>query len=665
MKRDSSMGKGSQSKKNSLIKIILTLLFSFGICIIFDLIFALIGLSCPVWLFFICLSVVSLILWNVNLCSRAFFTWFGFISLAIIGGGIGVFLCWKSFSQNAVYLDVDHGKSDLFSDKNVMVVVPHEDDDTNLFGGVFEEYLKYGSTVRVVFVSTGDCYYSGEERMREALRVMDYIGIPEENIFFLGFGDSWQSRSSIYYGEPNEVVISQHGCTETYALPEHPAYRDGLPYTRDNLIDTLISVISEYKPDTIFCSDMDEHIDHRMVSLLFEEALGRLLKTSTDYSPVVYKGYTYPTAHYARDDFYAENLHSTRQPYNSEYLSDTNLFRWNDRIRFPVNPACLSRSMYSSRLYHEAELYFSQYYRQIAGRFINGDRVFWQRETSSLLYHADFSASSGETSKLNDFCLLASDDESKKLQAPFTGAWIPDINDEEKTISVQLKVPCNLASVVLYDSYSLEDNILDAEIRFPSGNIYHTGPLVPGGTGTYVTVDEKNVMSFSLRILDSEGNHAGLSEIEAYSSVPHISNSFIKLMNTEDDFLYDYRFVNGTSELFSLYTYGCSSNLDDYTIHCSNTNISALVVENRILISCPRGESGVITVYSSSDPELSDSIFISHFSPTEKAGWQIERFFHNNAWRYYELQESAIYSILRWCYHLFFSEHITINGLPG
>ena len=56
--------------------------------------------------------------------------------------------CFKSFE------DVDNGKRELYGGKRVLVVVPHQDDEINLLGGVFEEYLKYGSEIFPVYVIT-------------------------------------------------------------------------------------------------------------------------------------------------------------------------------------------------------------------------------------------------------------------------------------------------------------------------------------------------------------------------------------------------------------------------------------------------------------------------------------------------------------------------------
>ena len=52
-----------------------------------------------------------------------------------------------------------------------MILVPHEDDEINLAGGVIEEYLKHGSEVYVVFSTNGD----GDERFETGLRKMGAI----------------------------------------------------------------------------------------------------------------------------------------------------------------------------------------------------------------------------------------------------------------------------------------------------------------------------------------------------------------------------------------------------------------------------------------------------------------------------------------------------------
>lgn len=74
-------------------------------------------------------------------------------------------------------------------------------------------------------------------------------------------------------------------------------------------------MIEEIRADVIFCVDYDENIDHRAVTMFFDEALGEILTAAPDYDPLVLKGFTYSTAFRAPADFYdSVNLLSTVNP---------------------------------------------------------------------------------------------------------------------------------------------------------------------------------------------------------------------------------------------------------------------------------------------------------------------------------------------------------------
>ena len=70
----------------------------------------------------------------------------------------------------------------FFSGKNVMVFVPHQDDEINLMGGILEQYTAAGSRVSVVFSTNGDFLTPAETRMEEALAALAEVGVPEENV---------------------------------------------------------------------------------------------------------------------------------------------------------------------------------------------------------------------------------------------------------------------------------------------------------------------------------------------------------------------------------------------------------------------------------------------------------------------------------------------------
>lgn len=109
-----------------------------------------------------------------------------------------------------------------------MLIVPHQDDEVLLADGIIEEFVKYGSEVYPVVVTAGS---NGRERMRETLAVMSHEGVDEDNVIFLGYHFG-QDSENIYNQQPDEVIRSEVGISESFGLPEHPAYREGLECTK-------------------------------------------------------------------------------------------------------------------------------------------------------------------------------------------------------------------------------------------------------------------------------------------------------------------------------------------------------------------------------------------------------------------------------------------------
>lgn len=116
-------------------------------------------------------------------------------------------------------------------------------------------------------------------------------------------------------------------------------------YTRDNYKNDIKNVILHYLPDTILAVDFDSHVDHRATSLLFEEAMGEILREYEEYEPNIFKGFAYNTAWNAVDDFYEVNLESTVAPdksniINDDYELDVPNYDWNNRVRFRYQKKC-------------------------------------------------------------------------------------------------------------------------------------------------------------------------------------------------------------------------------------------------------------------------------------------------------------------------------------
>ena len=172
------------------------------------------------------------------------------VLLLLIGGFAGS--VWVAFSRSAAFADADQGKADIFAEKKVMVIVPHEDDELNLFGGLFEEYLKYGSNVKVVFVTNGDLYLPRETRIREAINALSEVGVTEDNIVFLGYGDGYLYKH-LYNAYDGERLISEAGFMETHGADFHPAFIEEHPFTRENYIEDIKACMLLRKLWAVFC----------------------------------------------------------------------------------------------------------------------------------------------------------------------------------------------------------------------------------------------------------------------------------------------------------------------------------------------------------------------------------------------------------------------------
>lgn len=528
----------------------------------------------------------------------------GAAALALLGG----FAAWRLSLPAAAYKTPETEPKVFFAGQRVLAVVPHEDDDANLLTGVLEEYTAAGSEVYVVFVSTGDAAGRGEERVYEAVRSLALSGVPEENVIFLGYGDSIPDDGiHIYNAAPNAVTPSLSGRTETHAAPNHEAYREGTSYTHENLLADLRGVIEELRAGVIFCTDYDENIDHRAVSLFFDEALGEILAAAPDYDPVVLKGFAYSTAFHAPADFFdSVNILSTVCP-GSERM-ENGVYLWADRVRLPVDGGGLSRSLYACRGFAAAEEYESQKLWRMTPRIINGDKVFWQRCTGSLLYGAAVRVSSGNGAELNDFRLLHSSDLAGGAP-PQEAAWVPESGDAVREAEFSFPA-ADVTEIRLYDAPSLEDNVLAAEIVFPSGNRYEVRNIDPAGTA--VAVDEPDCGGFTVRLLETEGSAAGLTEIEAYAGAHDALPRLLKLTDADGNFVYDYRLSGAeTGAVFSLYALGASGDMADYTVTCTGDGCAAEVRNDRLYVSCPRGRSCTVTM-SDETGTLSDSVYVAH-----------------------------------------------------
>jgi hypothetical protein len=197
-------------------------------------------------------------------------------------------------------------------------------------------------------------------------------------------------------------------------------------------------------------------------------------------------------------------------------------------------------------------------------RIINSDEIFRKRRTDSLSYTSEISSTSGDPSKLNDFMLENCIDIDSDIPVFGNYLWMPDGNDPQKTAYFKWDTTVSVSEVVLYGNIAEDGRILNAIISFDDGYSIESGPIPKKGRPLILRFPQRMINSCSISIVESEGEGAGISEIEIYSESENcrMPAPFIKVC-VGDDFAYEY-LIDGKTEEFGLeiYSYGKVSNID-------------------------------------------------------------------------------------------------------
>ena len=460
-------------------------------------------------------------------------------ALALLAGGW--LFCRMEYMPEAVFAL----RTPIFSEKRVMVLVPHQDDEVNLAGGVMEQYTRAGSRVFLVYATNGDYNGLAEERSLEALAAAETMGIPREDVYYLGYGNQWQPQGDaghIYFSPSGDTLWTSHiGATETYGTAAIGCYARS-SYTRDNFCRDLKKLILELRPDVIFCNDYDSHHDHMAVDLLFEEVLRDILLQEPDYRPQVYKGLCYGTAWYAEADFAgALNPGSTRHPV-WEYWERMGIpYDWSSRVRLPMGAENLSPILSENTVFRALSAFESQNGWRFAQSVLNGDKVFFQRPTDSLLYDAVFSDGSEIVTVWNDFKLKDSENFSGLVNSGQHAA---------RVITVQLPEPAAMNEIRLHTDPDW-DSVCDGYIRLSDGS--RVDFRASAGT-TVISFPERSVSGFDICFTDGQGDGLPLTEIEAFLTEPQ-EPQLLMAVDGNDDFAYDYQIPEGDTAEFRLYAY--------------------------------------------------------------------------------------------------------------
>lgn len=402
--------------------------------------------------------------------------------------------------------------------QKVLLIVPHQDDELFVGGGLLRSLAKGGEyEAYVVYTTNGDFFpHEAEVRLGEAVRVLTaFAGMEESHIFFLGYGDGWKDGGHIYHQEGDEPLVSMAGKTETYAPEGHSDYRymrsgRHSAYRWADFKRDLKDVLAEVRADLVLVVDFDKHADHRAASLLVEECLGELFREDASYRPLVLKRFAYDGVWKGRADFFelprraTELAELSQTPYTAE-----------EELRFAMPEDCATPYLSRNPFYRALRRHRTQEAWQKADEIINIDEVFFRRSADNLLYTASLTASSGNPEYLRDFKLFDCGDVTERELVLKECGWKPEEGDAERTVRIRFEKPRTVGRIAAYARGSDGVDRLEAVFSFDTGAEPVRMEIRPDGKRNFCTfAPREGVREMALRITAWEGVVWGITELE-------------------------------------------------------------------------------------------------------------------------------------------------------
>jgi LmbE family N-acetylglucosaminyl deacetylase len=185
----------------------------------------------------------------------------------------------------------------------VLVVVPHSDDETLATGGLLAQLEERGEKPRVVLVTGGDAfkvsaetYYRkvdvkpqemlafGRTRLAESRMALTRLGVPPDQLTFLGYPDQGLSRLWLECWRRTAPCASP--TTGVTQVPYEEARSPGSPFAGEAAVGELEAIMREVRPAVVVYPHPNEaHVDHWGLSVLTTAALEDLRRTEPDWRP--------------------------------------------------------------------------------------------------------------------------------------------------------------------------------------------------------------------------------------------------------------------------------------------------------------------------------------------------------------------------------------------
>lgn len=283
---------------------------------------------------------------------------------------------------------------------NIMIIVPHGDDEILMTAGVITSALNNGLDLKVVIATNGDyeaaTLEKGWNRMRETLEAVKELGLSQKDVIFLGYADTGMEEAlsfltKLYFAEREDAVFPSLCSTHTYGIPgvaddyHYTRFGCHASYTRRNFTGDLYTAINEFMPAHIFVTSLyDTHGDHSALYRFTVDAVKHLARKREDYKPVIHQGMVHSPA---GDDKWPEtdDENSPVAPFTMpDDLETMTGLKWADREIFPAPEDMSVKDRSKNRKYRAMRKYKSvlnperpEDIRYLLS-FVKSDEVFWR-----------------------------------------------------------------------------------------------------------------------------------------------------------------------------------------------------------------------------------------------------------------------------------------------
>ncbi|MGB9679247.1 MAG: PIG-L deacetylase family protein [Thermoanaerobacteraceae bacterium] len=200
-----------------------------------------------------------------------------FISLLFLAA----IMNWKEDIKN-FFERINLPSIDYIGDR-ILVIVPHPDDETIGTAGIIQRAIKLKKPILLIVVTSGEAYKKaaiaffkkakltsedyykfGLKRQQETINAMELLGLRRENIIFLGFSDGTMKFLWSQNWSKNFPKVSS--TTKVNYVPYDTAYKKGISYTGQSVVEVLSEIIDNFKPTDIYYPVSDDmHPDHSAV----------------------------------------------------------------------------------------------------------------------------------------------------------------------------------------------------------------------------------------------------------------------------------------------------------------------------------------------------------------------------------------------------------------